>query len=98
MTFALTEEGLLELAAGVEDPGDLLEVEEEPGDDVESVDEAEREEEAPSAAKDRQMNEEGSGKTNEIDDKSMSKRSKRQFSRSHMHTYRYRLKSMLQVA
>ena len=59
MTFALTEEGLLELAAGVEDPGDLLEVEEEPGDDVEAVDEAEREEEAPSAAKDRQMKEEG---------------------------------------
>ena len=57
--LALTEEGLLELAAGVEDPGDLLEVEEEPGDDVEAVDEAEREEEAPSAAKDRQMKEEG---------------------------------------
>ena len=59
--LALTEEGLLELAAGVEDPGDLLEVEEEPGDDVESVDEAEREEEAPSAAKDRQTGNEGGG-------------------------------------
>ena len=63
MTFdnrlALTEEGLLELAAGVEDPGDLLEVEDEPGDDVEAVDEAEREEEAPSVVKDGQMKEEG---------------------------------------
>ena len=59
--LALTEEGLLELAAGVEDPGDLLEVEEEPGDDVEAVDEAEREEEAPSAAKDRQADNEGGG-------------------------------------
>ena len=51
-TSGLTEEGFLELAAGVEDPGDLLEVEKEAGDDVESVDEAEREEEAPSAVKD----------------------------------------------
>ena len=35
------------------------EAEEEPGDDVEAVDEAEREEEAPSVVKDGQMKEEG---------------------------------------
>ena len=64
--LALTEEGLLEFAAGVEDPGDLLEVEEEPGDDVEAVDEAEREEEAPSVVKDGQMKEEVEGKRTEL--------------------------------
>ena len=51
--LALTEEGLLELAAGVDHPGELLEVEEEAGDDEESVDEAQREEEAPSAIKEK---------------------------------------------
>ena len=73
VAVSLTEEGFLELAAGVDHPGELLEVEEEAGDDVEAVDEAQREEEAPSARSRRR-------RKNGVHNKSISKR---RFSRSH---------------
>ena len=74
VAVSLTEEGFLELAAGVDHPGELLEVEEEAGDDVEAVDEAQREEEAPSAPRSRRRRKNG------VHNKSISKR---RFSRSH---------------